>query len=264
MRLTFKGNVEQTVRGTDNQAHVTTMEVESTSTEPFVVMTNESQFSDSAMKLVKKAAFNKDTSTTWANFANQLQVHYLSATRQSATSDHRPLSLFDLNYIHKAHFKEKDVIVEDDFKEFWKWFGKVLHKIRHQKPIPELWAKGHIFGFLSKEESSDILKEFSPGTFLVRFSERSAGQFAIAYVSLDKEKQQNVVKHHLVKPTVKKLQDFLREKDAFKTILISNCSFNVDSIDNIVKGTTGKDLALADFYTPADNKSLDDYEEQIN
>jgi hypothetical protein len=40
------------------------------------------------------------------------------------------------------------------FEQFWEWFGKVLHKIRHQKPVPEMWEKVILFVFFVCFEAS--------------------------------------------------------------------------------------------------------------
>ncbi len=37
-------------------------------------------------------------------------------------------------------------------------FGKVLHKIRHQRHLSLLWLKGLIFGFIPKENAEEILR----------------------------------------------------------------------------------------------------------
>ncbi len=65
---------------------------------------------------------------------------------------------------------------------------------------------------------------------MVRFSERSAGQFAVAYVHKSKE-----VRHYLVPNTTKKLSDVLRNKDAFTDVLLCKTEYKVDSYPAMVK-----------------------------
>jgi hypothetical protein len=96
----------------------------------------------------------------------------------------RPLSAADLAYFHEVKLDRKRVINQKDFERFWEWFGKVLHKIRHQRHLSMLWLKGLIYGFIAKEEAEELLKYEEPGTFLIRFSDRIAGQFAVAYVKV--------------------------------------------------------------------------------
>ena len=70
-----------------------------------------------------------------------LQLHYLIATRQALNKIERPLTKTDLGYIWQLRFERAKDVSRDAVQEFWKWFGKVLHILRHQKPVPELWAK---------------------------------------------------------------------------------------------------------------------------
>lgn len=102
----------------------------------------------------------------------------------------------------------------------------------------------YIYGLISKKDANKILKNADVGTFLVRFSDSSAGALAIAYKTVD---TQNPVKHYLVKPedigSNKTLPDFLREKSIFKSLVKINLN---DSKLTILR----KDKAFADFVSP--------------
>lgn len=41
-----------------------------------------------------------------------------------------------------------------------------------------------IYGFITKREAAELLRPHGEGTFVIRFSEKNAGQFAIAYVKV--------------------------------------------------------------------------------
>jgi len=73
-----------------------------------------------------------------------------------------------------------------------------------------------IYGFITKNACTEILKNEDVGTFVIRFSENYPGLFAVAYVDDD---PYDKVKHYLVKPedisSNKSLPDFLREKPQF-------------------------------------------------
>lgn len=90
------------------------------------------------------------------------------------------------------------------FVRFWGWFGRIVHKIRHQKAFASLWLNGLIYGFLSKIQAEEILKGESAGTFLIRFSERVPGKQAIAYVKENRDTNQTEVRHYLIAPHEKK------------------------------------------------------------
>lgn len=118
------------------------------------------------------------------------------------------------------------------------------------------FSQGLIFGFIGKAAAQEILEGKPIGTFLVRFSERSAGLFAVAYVAKGETKGESVVKHFLVPQSTKKLSDFLRPKDSFKSVLLCNTDFAVESYRAMVKGTMNKDGAFAEFYSVNDGAPL--------
>ena len=239
-------------------------ELESNPTEPFIVMTNESQFSDSAKKLLDLAVFGEsDDPVPWLRFANHLQLHYLTSTRQNLSKIVRPLTKADLAYIWQLKFKQAKQVSPALFNDFWGWFGKLVHVLRHQKPVPELWEKGLIFGFISKDAAGDILAGRDVGTFLIRFSEQSAGQFAVACVAKGKEAGSKVIKHMLVPQSTKKLSDWVRNKDSLKTVVLCKTAFRVDNYRGMVNGTMHKDGAFGDFYTdkPGGETAIQGYDD---
>jgi hypothetical protein len=100
-----------------------------------------------------------------------------------------------------------------------------------------------IYGFITKEETNEFLRDQEVGTFLIRFSESFAGQFAIGYVSDDPS---DPVKHYLVRAedagTQKTLPDFLREKSQFRFLC------QLDLASGVVTKYP-KDAVLVPFYS---------------
>lgn len=121
----------------------------------------------------------------WPRFANVLQTHYINATRQSPLNASRPLSKAELEWIREAKFNSQIAVPKSSFDPFWEWFGKALHKLRHQRCIHALWQRGLIFGFCHKAQAEELLAEESQGAFVIRFAEHTFGNFAIAYLSTD-------------------------------------------------------------------------------
>jgi len=73
---------------------------------------------------------------------------------------------------------------------------------------------------MTREEVDMALSDEPEGTFVLRFSERHAGQIGIAYVG----NQRNSIKHYLVQPNDTAaakvtLPDFLRDKSQFAYML---------------------------------------------
>merc|ERR1712137_120667 len=128
-----------------------TVTVESHSTRPFIVITNECQWEESEGALLKKDAFGEQAEIPWPQFANVLQRHFLRATRQDAISPTRCLSDTDFDYIHTKFFGGHATITPKAYTSFWTWFGKTIKKLRYQRHILPLWQTGLIHGFLSRE-----------------------------------------------------------------------------------------------------------------
>lgn len=208
VRLQFSVHIQYVIVGKTN---LTTTILESEPTEPFVVMTNENQWDNSAGILLKKDSFDNAQQILWPHFANTLQLHYLRATRQSLDAPTRVLSRDDLEYIFTAKFDSKMYINQKEYDEFWEWFGKALHRIRHQKHFGSLWLRGFIYGFVSKPDAERILFIQRPGSFIIRFSESTPGKLAVAYVKTDATTGKIEIKHYMIDPRDKKETQTLPE-----------------------------------------------------
>jgi hypothetical protein len=107
-------------------------------------------------------------------------------------------------------------VTQQQAGRFWSWFGQVVQTLRFKRHIANMWFVGLIYGFITKNACTEILKNEEIGTFVIRFSENHPGLFAVAYVDDDPYER---VKHYLVKPedisSNKSLPDFLREKPQF-------------------------------------------------
>lgn len=205
------------------------VKLESNTSRPFIVMTNENQWETSAGALLKKEIFEKRSEAPWEQFANTLQLHYLRASRQEPSNPKRALSKSDLDYIHHTRFKRAPIISEKEFDEFWGWFGKVLHRIRHDKQFKELWLNGFIYGFISKPRSEEILRRESPGTLLIRFSEQKAGRVALASVKLQPNMPSHctTIKHVMIDhPDIVSIPEYLRKKENLAWMIKLSTEFN--------------------------------------
>ncbi|KAH3762635.1 transcriptional repressor [Pelomyxa schiedti] len=197
--------------------------LESQLSKPFVVITNECQYEESDGTLLKKVAFGQSMEIPWPLFANHLQLHFARSTRQDFSSPERCLSPLDLNYLHTKFFGGK-MISQAQFDTFWNWFGKVLQRVRYQRHISQMWKEGLIYGFLTREETDDILRTREPGTFVIRFSESHPGMFAVGYKVSSKPDDTG---HYLVRPddigTKKSLPDFIGDESQWTRILQVRC-----------------------------------------
>lgn len=241
--------------------------VVSDTSSPFIVLTNEKQWDVVEGTLLRRDAFEGQNEISWPLFANTLQEHYLRSTRQELSNAIRPLSREDLEYLHYAKFNSRPHITIRDFEKFWEYFGKILHQIRHQRHIGGLWMQGLIYGFMSKEDSVRLLSREEPGSFILRFSERRAGQFAVAFVKLNYDTGAREVMHYLIKPDdtsglAKPLADFIRLKDNFKYLLQRHTEFSPTT--GLIKARFEKNQILRDYYSSSNNfASVPGYVEDI-
>jgi len=197
--------------------------VESENSLPFIVITNECQWEESEGALIRKELFSEQNEVPWFAFANTLQRHFIRATRQDPQRPSRCLSTMDLDYFHDKFFGRSMSVTAKAFEQFWAWFGKCIQKLRYQRHIGPAWSSGLIHGFVSRQAVDIILRDEEPGAFVVRFSERDAGNFSIGYKTDDPSLDTNL-RHYLLKPSdtaasKRTLPDFLAEQTMFTYVL---------------------------------------------
>lgn len=211
-----------------------TVTLESEYSNPFVAITNEIQYEESD-GLILKTLFSNQINIPWILLANHLQRHFIIGTRQDQINPKRCLSELELNYIHSSFFGGNSNVTSKQFDDFWAWFSKVLHKLRHQRTLSSMWQNGLIYGFTSKDVVNNILQNKTSGSFLVRFSENNPGQFALGYVDTGQR-----VHHYLIKEEEtsgkKTLATFLHESQQISKIIqvryeTSNGTFNSRLLD---------------------------------
>uniref|UniRef100_A0A8C3V6N3 Signal transducer and activator of transcription n=1 Tax=Catharus ustulatus TaxID=91951 RepID=A0A8C3V6N3_CATUS len=107
---------------------------------------------------------------------------------------------------------------------FWVWLEAILDLIK--KHILPLWIDGYIMGFVSKEKERILLKDKTPGTFLLRFSESNLGGITFTWVD---QRENGDVTFHSVEPYNKgrlsalPFADILRD---YKVIMADNVPEN--------------------------------------
>jgi len=199
------------------------VEAASEGSEPFIVATHESQWSDCAGRLLRDETFaaGRASVTTWCRVANALHPSFLAATRQSSLAE-RPLSATDLEYI-SARFVTAtgaQVLSKADVDALWDWTGPTFQALRFQRNASALWTKGLIYSFAHRAAVERVLTQAARGkTMVVRLSERYAGRFAVAFVD-----HRGSVRHYMLRATdtagpKKTVADFVLSDSRFEYVV---------------------------------------------
>ncbi|NXB64511.1 STAT1 protein, partial [Struthidea cinerea] len=143
----------------------------------------------------------------WSKLSEVLSWQFSSVTKRGLNADQ--LSMLGEKLLGPANGGSQDGLIpwtrfckeniNDKNFPFWLWIEGILELIK--KHLLCLWNDGCIMGFISKERERALLKDQSPGTFLLRFSE-SSREGAITFTWV--EGSQNELQFHSVEPYTKK------------------------------------------------------------
>jgi hypothetical protein len=171
------------------------LDVESNASKPFVVKTNERQWREAEQSLLLLAAFGGRMRCSFAQVYNAFHHHLVGAvTKQLPSQPQRTLSAARaLPFIAANFFSNAAQVTQTDFNNFWTWVGPTEHKLAHQRDLSNMFVDGLVLGFVTRAQSIELLRARDPGVFLIRFSLKYAGEFAISYRTV------NSVKHYAIK-----------------------------------------------------------------
>ncbi|KAM8902534.1 signal transducer and activator of transcription 1a isoform 2-T2 [Spinachia spinachia] len=124
---------------------------------------------------------------------NQEQLHMLADKLLGARAHRNPEGEIPWIKFCKQSANEKAF-------PFWLWIEGILDLIKRH--LLSLWNDGSIMGFLSKEKEKALLSTKCPGTFLLRFSERSR-EGAITFTWVEHDVHDKPL-FHSVEPYTKK------------------------------------------------------------
>ncbi|NXK73338.1 STAT1 protein, partial [Amazona guildingii] len=143
----------------------------------------------------------------WSKLSEVLSWQFSSVTKRGLNADQ--LSMLGEKLLGPTSGGSHDCLIpwtrfckeniNDKNFPFWLWIEGILELIK--KHLLCLWNDGCIMGFISKEKERTLLKDQSPGTFLLRFSE-SSREGAITFTWV--EGSQIEPQFHSVEPYTKK------------------------------------------------------------
>ncbi|XP_030913781.1 signal transducer and activator of transcription 1-alpha/beta isoform X1 [Geospiza fortis] len=144
----------------------------------------------------------------WSKLSDVLSWQFSSVTKRGLNADQ--LSMLGEKLLGPTNGGSQDGLIpwtrfckenlNDKNFPFWLWIEGILELIK--KHLLCLWNDGCIVGFISKERERALLKDQSPGTFLLRFSE-SSREGAITFTWVE-ESQNAEPQFHSVEPYTKK------------------------------------------------------------
>ncbi|NXF31611.1 STAT1 protein, partial [Nyctibius bracteatus] len=128
----------------------------------------------------------------WSKLSEVLSWQFSSVTKRGLNADQ--LSMLGEKLLGMENINDKNF-------PFWLWIEGILELIK--KHLLCLWNDGCIMGFISKEKERALLKDQSPGTFLLRFSE-SSREGAITFTWVEGSQNGESPQFHSVEPYTKK------------------------------------------------------------
>ncbi|NXU97328.1 STAT1 protein, partial [Cettia cetti] len=149
----------------------------------------------------------------WSKLSDVLSWQFSSVTKRGLNADQLSMLgeklLGKVCFHHNGLFELKLVLhlflplenINDKNFPFWLWIEGILELIK--KHLLCLWNDGCIVGFISKERERALLKDQSPGTFLLRFSE-SSREGAITFTWVEESQNGKSATENLLEPYTKK------------------------------------------------------------
>ncbi|NWW59184.1 STAT1 protein, partial [Ifrita kowaldi] len=136
----------------------------------------------------------------WSKLSEVLSWQFSSVTKRGLNADQLSMLGEKLLGMVCFHHRWPENINDKNFP-FWLWIEGILELIK--KHLLCLWNDGCIVGFISKDRERALLKDQSPGTFLLRFSE-SSREGAITFTWVEGSQNGKSLQFHSVEPYTKK------------------------------------------------------------
>ncbi|XP_045074987.1 signal transducer and activator of transcription 1-alpha/beta-like, partial [Coregonus clupeaformis] len=130
---------------------------------------------------------------------------------------------------------------------FWLWIEAILDLIKRH--LLSLWNDGCILGFVSKERAKTMLTGKCPGTFLLRFSERSR-EGAITFTWVEHDLDDKPV-FHAVEPYTKKKLSAVSLPDIIRTYKVMAAENIPENPLRFLYPDIPKDKAFGKYYARA-------------
>ncbi|XP_032569338.1 signal transducer and activator of transcription 2 isoform X2 [Chiroxiphia lanceolata] len=164
-----------------------------TSTLPFVIISNNNQFSSAWASILwfnmlssdpkDQNIFSAPPPAPWHRLAEVLSWQFESVAERGLSRDHLLMlaeKLFGSKPSPESTLAWPKFSKDGAGFSFWAWLDGILGLL--QEHLKQLWKDGLILGFVSRKKERKLLKSKRTGTFLVRFSESVLGGVTCTWV----------------------------------------------------------------------------------
>ncbi|XP_027525061.1 signal transducer and activator of transcription 2 isoform X1 [Corapipo altera] len=164
-----------------------------TSTLPFVIISNNNQFSSAWASILwfnmlssdpkDQDIFSAPPLAPWPRLAEVLSWQFESVAERGLSQDHLLMlgeKLFGLKPSPGSTVAWPKFSKDGAGFSFWTWLDGILGLL--QEHLKQLWKDGLILGFVSRKQERKLLKSKRTGTFLIRFSESILGGVTCTWV----------------------------------------------------------------------------------
>ncbi|XP_064396958.1 signal transducer and activator of transcription 5B-like [Halichondria panicea] len=147
-------------------------------------------FWDDAFAESSREPFQVPVSVSWPQLSEALNCYFHAQTGRGLTPQNLDyLGRKLLGISPEEDLSQKIVTRQQVCKDqmrgrsftFWEWFYKHLDLVK--TTLKREWVEGSIQGFVQKVDAENMLRNCTPGTFLIRFSEGEPGGVSIAWVT---------------------------------------------------------------------------------
>ncbi|NXS77923.1 STAT1 protein, partial [Erpornis zantholeuca] len=196
----------------------------------------------------------------WSKLSEVLSWQFSSVTKRGLNADQ--LSMLGEKLLGPTNGGSQDGLIpwtrfckeniNDKNFPFWLWIEGILELIK--KHLLCLWNDGCIVGFISKERERALLKDQSPGTFLLRFSE-SSREGAITFTWV--EGSQNELQFHSVEPYTKKELSAVTFPDIIRNYKVMAAENIPENPLRFLYPNIPKDNAFGKYYSRPKEEPMD-------
>ncbi|XP_053860696.1 signal transducer and activator of transcription 2 [Vidua macroura] len=165
-----------------------------TTTLPFVIISNNNQFSSAWASILwfnmlssdpkAQQFFSSPPPAPWPRLAEVLSWQFQSVAERGLSRDN--LLMLAKKLLGSKPSPDSTVAWHKFSKDggagfsFWAWLDGILGLL--QEHLKQLWKNGLILGFVSRKQEEKLLKSKRTGTFLLRFSESVLGGVTFTWV----------------------------------------------------------------------------------